>query len=82
MKQACYDFLEDNKIELAFGESFCFIAGNEKPFDAFRLKRLYPDYKTYERKVIENVGKLVKERWITQPDGGELIAEAKSARIP
>jgi len=64
------------------GESFCFIAGNEKPFDAFRLKRLYPDHKTYERKVIENVGKLVKERWITQPDGGELIAEAKSARIP
>src|SRR6185295_11221247 len=33
------------------GQSFCFIAGHEKPFDASRIKQLYPDHKTYERKI-------------------------------
>jgi len=64
------------------GESFCFIAGHEKPLDASRLKQLYSDHKTYERRVAENVEKLVKERWITRADGDELIAEAKRARVP
>lgn len=64
------------------GQSFCFIAGNEKPFDAFQLKKLYPDHKTYQRQVAANVAKLVKERWITREDGDELIAEAKKASIP
>jgi hypothetical protein len=64
------------------GDSFCFIAGNEKPFDASRLKQLYPDHKTYERKFIENVQKLVKERWIMPADGNELIAGTKISRIP
>jgi len=58
------------------------IAGNEKPFDASRLKQVYRDQKTYERKVIDNVEKLVKERWITRADADELIAETKKARIP
>jgi hypothetical protein len=64
------------------GESFCFIAGHEKPFDAPRLKQLYRDHKVYERKVTDDVEKLVTERWITRADGDELIAEAKNARIP
>jgi hypothetical protein len=64
------------------GQSFCFIAGHEKPFDASRIKQLYPDHKTYERKIQANVEKLVKERWITRGDGDELIAEAKKARVP
>ena len=64
------------------GESFCFIAGNEKPFDAAQLRKLYPDHKTYEQKVAADVAKLVKERWITREDGDELIAEAKKASIP
>ena len=64
------------------GDSFCFIAGNEKPFDASRLKQLYPEHKTYERKFIENVQKLVKERWIMRADGNELIADTKISRIP
>ena len=64
------------------GESFCFIAGNEKPFDAPRLKQLYRDHKTYERKVIDNVEKLVKERWMTRADANEVIADIKRARVP
>jgi hypothetical protein len=64
------------------GESFCFIAGHEKPLDASRIKQLYPDHQTYERKFEAYVQRLVKERWITRADGDELIAGAKGARVP
>jgi hypothetical protein len=64
------------------GESFCFIAGHEKPFDAARLKQLYPDHKTYERKVSASVNKLMKERWITREDAEELIEQARKAPVP
>jgi hypothetical protein len=64
------------------GESFCFIAGNEKPFDHARLTQLYPDHKAYESKVAADVAKLVKERLITPEDGDELIDQAKRAAIP
>jgi hypothetical protein len=64
------------------GESFCFIAGHEKPFDPAGIKELYRDQKTYARKVTTNVQKLVKERWITRADGAQLIAEAKRTRVP
>ena len=64
------------------GASFCFIAGHETPLDPARLKKLYPDHKTYERQVAANVAKLVKDRWIVKADGDELIAEAKKASIP
>jgi hypothetical protein len=64
------------------GESFCFIAGHERPLDPSRTKQLYPDHRTYERKVAANVEKLVKERWITRADGDALIAEAKRATVP
>jgi hypothetical protein len=64
------------------GASFCFIAGHETPLDPTRLKKLYPDHKTYERQVAANVAKLVKDRWIVKADGDELIAEAKKASIP
>ena len=64
------------------GESFCFIAGNEKPFDSARLTQLYGDHKSYVSKVSADVTKLVTERWITREDGEDLIAEAKRAAIP
>jgi hypothetical protein len=64
------------------GESFCFIAGHEQPFDVSRIQQLYPDHKTYERKVEASVERLVKERWITRADGEDLIEEAKRARVP
>ena len=64
------------------GESFCFIAGHESPIDPVRLKRIYPDHKTYEKQVISDVTKLVKARLVTPQDGEELITEAKKASIP
>ncbi len=64
------------------GESFCFIAGHEKPFDHARLTQLYGDHKSYVGKVTADVAVLVKARWITREDGKEVIAEAKRAGIP
>ncbi len=64
------------------GESFCRIAGHEIPFDAARLKELYPDHKVYEHLVAADVARLVKERWITAADGDALIAEAKRTSVP
>ena len=64
------------------GESFCFIAGHETPLDPARLKQLYPDHKTYERKMTADVSKLVKERWILRADADELVAEARRANVP
>jgi len=64
------------------GESFCFIAGHEDPLDPARLKKIYRDHNTYERKVADDVARLVKLRWITRADGHELIEEAKQAHVP
>ncbi len=59
------------------GESFCRIAGHEKPFDAARLAELYPKPGDYARAVEANVKALVAARFITEADGAELMAEAR-----
>jgi hypothetical protein len=65
------------------GPSFCSIAGHEKPFDAARLKQLYPTIRTYARAVRRNVDALVAARFITPEDGVKLIGEAeRSSQIP
>lgn len=64
------------------GASFCRIAGHETPFDAARLKNLYPDHQAYARRVADDVNRLVKERWIVRADGDALIEEARRASVP
>ena len=59
------------------GASFCGIAGHETPFDAARLKALYPSPGDYAQKVSDNVAALVKQRVVTKEDGDALIADAK-----
>jgi hypothetical protein len=60
----------------ATGESFCRIAGYEVPFDAARLKELYPTAGAYLDAVRKNVAALVAGRFMTRADGDDLIAEA------
>jgi len=62
------------------GESFCGIAGHEVPFDAARLKELYPTPRAYADAVKKNVDALVDARFITRADGDDLIAEARKAK--
>ena len=64
------------------GLSFCRIAGHEKPFDAARLKQLYPMHADYVSAVKNSVQSLVAARLIVKADGDELIAAAKAAAIP
>jgi hypothetical protein len=66
----------------ATGASFCFIAGWERPFDAAKLQALYPDHEDYVGKVARNTGQLVVDRFVTLPDGLELIAEAVASDVP
>jgi Alpha/beta hydrolase domain len=64
------------------GPSFCSIAGHEKPFDAARLKALYPTSATYVQAVRRNVDALVAARFVTREDAQKLIREAESRRMP
>ena len=64
------------------GESFCFIAGHEVPFDRAQLKKLYPSHKAYERSVAKNLSGLVSKRFITRADAAKLLEEAKRERVP
>jgi hypothetical protein len=66
----------------ATGESFCFIAGWERPFSDAKLQALYPTHRNYVRKVVRDVYRLVSARFITPSDGLGLIREAARADIP
>jgi hypothetical protein len=64
------------------GPSFCSIAGHEVPFDEARLRSLYRTHGHYVARVTLDVGLLVAGRFLTGPDGLELIREAARADVP
>ena len=64
------------------GASFCFIAGHEVPLDDATLRSLYPTHGVYVRKVVRDVGTLVAQRYLTVPDGLQLIRDAARADVP
>jgi hypothetical protein len=64
------------------GESFCFIAGHEAPFDRSQLKKLYPNHKAYVNAVAKNLSSLVSQRFVTRADANKLLEEAKRAEVP
>ena len=64
------------------GESFCFIAGHEVPFDRAQLKKLYPNHKAYVNAVANNLSSLVTQRFVIKADGKKLLEEARKAEIP
>ena len=64
------------------GESFCFIAGHEVPFNRAQLKKLYPNHKTYVDAVAKNLSSLVSQRFVTKADARKLLEEAQKAKIP
>lgn len=66
----------------ATGASFCFIAGWERPFSQAKLQSLYANHHDYVAKFVRRTGQLVAGRFITVPDGLELIREAINADVP
>ena len=64
------------------GPSFCNIAGHETPFDAAKLKSLYPSPTSYADAVRKNVDALVAARFITKEDGVKLMEQARQVRVP
>ncbi len=63
------------------GDSFCFIAGHEIPFEQARLDALYPTRGSYVGAVARDVRALVAQRYLTPADGRELIREAAHTDI-
>jgi hypothetical protein len=66
----------------ATGASFCFIAGWERPFSRAKLLALYPTHADYVAKVVRSAGRLMADRFITVPDGLDLIRQAVRADVP
>ena len=64
------------------GASFCFIAGHEVPFTQAQLDALYASHFAYVRAVTRDVASLVGKRYLTVPDGLELIGEAARSDVP
>ena len=64
------------------GPSFCVIAGHEIPFDAARLRQLYPNEGDYRSKVQQNIARLVRERFLTPADALKLRREANAFMLP
>jgi len=64
------------------GPSFCRIAGHEIPFDAVRLKQLYPAHTAYVAAVKKSVSSLIEARVLVKEDGDELIAASKRMSMP
>ncbi|MBT2188788.1 hypothetical protein KK488_17685 [Sphingobium sp. H33] len=64
------------------GQSFCRIAGHEKPIEPAVLKALYPSHEDYVAKVSVSVEELVASRYLTAQDGKAIVAEARRASVP
>ncbi|MFC6881888.1 alpha/beta hydrolase domain-containing protein [Actinomadura yumaensis] len=64
------------------GASFCRIAGHEVPFDAAKLRRLYPTHGRYVQAVAADTRDLVARHIITAADGRDIVREAAAADIP
>jgi hypothetical protein len=64
------------------GPGFCFIAGHEEPFDQARLDALYRNHGAYVKAVTQDVARLAARRYLTVPDGLELIVDAARSDVP
>lgn len=64
------------------GAPVCLRSGYGEPFTPAKLRELYPTHAIYVEKVKQAVQRLVDTRWLTEPDGKTIVAEAETARIP
>ena len=64
------------------GAGECRMSGHRVPFDASRLKTLYPNQAEYLKKLGEQTDRLVKERWLTRADGQKIKTFAEQANLP
>jgi hypothetical protein len=64
------------------GPFICLFHGYKLPFDAERLRSLYPNHAGYFSSIKASVNALVAQRWLTARDGKKIIQEAQGAAIP
>jgi hypothetical protein len=71
-----------NAADSVSANLICFLAGYDVPFDSTTLSSLYPTHDEYVRQVQESTRMLVDQRFLLEPDGEEIVAEAMRADIP
>jgi len=60
------------------GPGVCREMGREAAFDAMQFQALYPSAKVYADKVAQVADRLVKERWLTEPDARKIKQQARA----
>ena len=61
------------------GPFVCLFQGYKYPFDAQRMKRLYPNHAAYVAKVRASAAALVRGGWLTPEDAAEIISDVRRA---
>jgi hypothetical protein len=64
------------------GSGLNFLLGFVHPFDGPQLKSLYYNHQQYVGKVINTIGRLVLQRYITREDGDAIIRQAENSDVP
>lgn len=62
------------------GPGTCHELGHTVPLERARLAKMYPDAKTYPRKMDQATDRLVKSGWVTKPDGQKIKSEARAVK--
>ncbi len=60
---------------------FCSLAGYRVPFDAEKIRSLYPAKEDYLKKVYDVTDKLIAERFLTQSDGERIKRAARDVNV-
>lgn len=59
----------------------CMFEGYRYPFDATRLKQLYPTKEAYVEQVRRSADRLLRDRWLTPADAAEIVREAEKLKL-
>lgn len=60
----------------------CMFDGYRYPFDAEKVKRLYPTREAYVEQVRRSADRLLRDRWLTPEDAAQIVRDAEKAQFP
>lgn len=63
------------------GAAFCILYGSHIPFSAAKLAELYPTHEAYVQAVRRVTNRNVREGFVLEEDGKEIIRDAKESRV-
>jgi hypothetical protein len=60
----------------------CMFDGYRYPFDAEKVKRLYPTREAYVEQVRRSADRLLRDRWLTPEDATQIVRDAEKTQFP